>query len=332
MSKRGQPAEPDELVRAAYELTESIPVGTYTMVLRPGEELGRFAFMSKRFLRICGLDRATLDGDATRVFEILHPDDLDHWLELNRRAFTDRARFVGETRIIVDGQVHWVHAESIPRQLPGGETVWEGVLTDITDRKIAERAIREAQEQAEAANRQLADAVRQLERLASTDFLTGAFNRREFERLAELEIERAQRYGNPLSQIVLDIDHFKVINDRFGHSAGDHVLVEVTRLLQKQLRQVDMLARWGGEEFVVLLPQCDVQQACAAAEKLRASLENLSLEPVGQIHGSFGVAEYRPGEPLDDWLRRADAALYKAKQGGRNRVCPDPSAAIDPDS
>lgn len=312
--------EQANLARTAYELTENIPVGTYTMVLKPGEELARFAFMSKRFLEMSGLERGRVDGDPMTMFSLVHPDDRDEWLELNRLAFVNKTPFKAETRVIVGGQLHWFKAESVPRELANGEMVWEGVLIDVTDRKVAEQAMRDAQEQAEIANRQLAQAVRDLERMVSTDFLTGLANRRHYEQLAKDEIARARRYDNTLSQILLDVDRFKTINDRFGHAVGDRVLVELTRLLQSNLRQVDVLARWGGEEFVILLPECDLEQAAAAAEKLRACLDAHCIADVGRVTASFGVAEHVEGETLGQWLRRVDRAMYAAKGAGRNTV------------
>lgn len=320
---------PDDWARTAYELTENIPVGTYTMVLKPGEDLARFAFMSKRFLEMCDLQREGTDSDPLKLFQLIHPDDRARWLALNQRAFAEKAPFNAETRVIVQGQLRWLKAESVPRELVTGETVWEGVLIDVTDRKLAEQAMREAQDHAETVNRRLAQAVRELERLASTDFLTGTVNRRQFEKLVEAEVVRSRRYGNRLSQILLDVDRFKSINDRFGHAQGDRVLVELSRLLEANLREVDVLARWGGEEFVILLPQCDLEQAAAVAEKLRACLDAHRIDGVGRVTASFGVAEHADGESLGQWLQRVDRALYAAKCAGRNTVRCDQSSSAD---
>jgi PAS domain S-box-containing protein len=148
------------LERTAYELTENLPVGTYTMVQPPDGGLGQFRFMSPRFLEITGLTRDEVQRDPLRAFTCIHPDDYDRWLELNRDAFENKAAFFGEARISTKDQIRWIAAESKPRALEDGSTVWEGVLIDITDRKRAEESLERAKSRAE-----------ELERIKS-DFLT----------------------------------------------------------------------------------------------------------------------------------------------------------------
>ncbi|WP_254956737.1 MULTISPECIES: GGDEF domain-containing protein [unclassified Cyanobium] len=167
-------------------------------------------------------------------------------------------------------------------------------------------------------------ANRALERLASTDGLTGLWNRRELDERVRREIDRADRYGDDLSLVLYDIDHFKTINDRFGHPAGDRVLVELGRRLRSQLRESDGLGRWGGEEFLVLMPHSSGEEARRLAEKLRRLVAETPVEDVGTVTASFGVAQRRPQEPAEAWFRRVDGALYRAKQAGRNRVELDP--------
>ncbi len=123
-----------------------------------------------------------------------------------------------------------------------------------------------------------------------------------------------------MSLLLLDIDHFKMINDTHDHLAGDQVLIELTRRLGHQLRAVDVLARWGGEEFVILMPHCRATQALHAAERLRALVADQSFPEVGAVTTSFGVAEYQANESDHAWIKRADDALYAAKSRGRNRV------------
>lgn len=131
------------LERTAYELTENIPVGTYTMIQPADGGMASFSFMSKRFLDLLGLDRATVERDPIRGFDCVHPDDYDNWLALNLESFQHKKPFHGETRVVVNGQVRWVLAESVPRQLSDGSTVWEGALSDITARKVAERSLKD---------------------------------------------------------------------------------------------------------------------------------------------------------------------------------------------
>ena len=134
-----------ELARTALEVTESIPVGTYTMVLRPGSPMAQFSFLSDRFLELTGLTREDALADPFKAFACVHPDDYDHWVEMNAKVFAEKKPFFGETRIIRDAQVRWITAESSPRDLADGSTVWEGVLIDVTDRIEAQMRLQRSQ-------------------------------------------------------------------------------------------------------------------------------------------------------------------------------------------
>lgn len=171
-------------------------------------------------------------------------------------------------------------------------------------------------------NQKLSETLREVERLASTDRLTGLWNRLQVERVAASEMERAARYRHATSLMLFDIDHFKRVNDRFGHRAGDEALVGLAEVLRVCLRDSDLIARWGGEEFLVLMPNTPLADATAAAEKLRRAVAAQLATPDGQpVTISIGVAEWRSdGETLDAWIVRADKALYLAKENGRNRV------------
>ncbi|MGE5505693.1 MAG: diguanylate cyclase [Actinomycetota bacterium] len=179
-----------------------------------------------------------------------------------------------------------------------------GVLTDITERKQMES---------------------DLHRLATTDPLTGAANRRQFIHLAMQEIERSLRYGSALSMIMIDIDHFKHINDAFGHSVGDEALIAVVAACRASLREVDVVGRMGGEEFAVLLPETALPGALEVAERLRRAISAAvpRSAPEGlKLAASLGVAQRATGETVvDHVLGRADKALYRAKNEGRDRVC-----------
>ncbi|SFD15899.1 PAS domain S-box-containing protein/diguanylate cyclase (GGDEF) domain-containing protein [Thiohalospira halophila DSM 15071] len=163
---------------------------------------------------------------------------------------------------------------------------------------------------------------RELAHRATHDPLTGAFNRIPFEERIDAEMERVARYATALGFLVIDIDHFKAINDTHGHDVGDRVLVEVARRLRDIIRGSDLLARWGGEEFVVLLPETDLFGALELGERLREAIADRSFEEAGTITVSIGVAQAVPGESVRRLFSRADAALYRAKAEGRNRVLP----------
>jgi diguanylate cyclase (GGDEF)-like protein len=180
-----------------------------------------------------------------------------------------------------------------------------GLITDITQRKRMEH---------------------QLFQLATTDDLTGMLNRRAFFSAAEQEIERSLRYGNPVSVLMLDLDHFKRVNDDYGHAMGDQALKAAAVAMAASLREVDILGRLGGEEFAILLPETPLLGAQEVAERLRQAVAAIPLR-LGDgamlwLTASLGVAERLGDESsVDAVLARADAALYQAKHGGRNRVC-----------
>ena len=155
---------------------------------------------------------------------------------------------------------------------------------------------------------------------ASTDPLTGLFNRLKFDQALSNEMSRVVRYESPLALVLYDVDGFKAVNDTYGHQVGDKVLTQLSRLVAKNIRDCDVLARWGGEEFVIMLPGCDGPMAVQAAEKLRAAIRQVAFDVVGNITCSFGAAEYVDGDSAETLFSRSDDALYRAKVNGRDRV------------
>ncbi|MBN2861335.1 MAG: diguanylate cyclase [Sphaerochaetaceae bacterium] len=152
------------------------------------------------------------------------------------------------------------------------------------------------------------------------DHLTGLYNRRSFDYSLSVEIERSRRYASPLSLILLDIDHFKAINDEYGHSVGDQILSQIAGILTMVVRSTDFAARWGGEEFAILMPESVQEEAAAVAETLRARIENYTFVNDIRVTMSFGVAQWLKLGSKSLWFRRTDRALYRAKRFGRNRV------------
>ena len=171
---------------------------------------------------------------------------------------------------------------------------------------------------------------RRLKDMAITDPLTGAYNRRYLELQLEQVLDSWKRYQRPASLLLIDIDHFKRINDKFGHSAGDAAIKGLVDVISRNIRNVDTLCRYGGEEFVVLLAETGIVGASRAAEKLRAAAENSRLLPKGNMTVSVGVSDLSTAEGVDHWLNLADAALYLAKRNGRNRVELGESMVVSP--
>lgn len=170
-------------------------------------------------------------------------------------------------------------------------------------------------------NRKLQQREAEIVEISQTDPLTGIGNRRRLDQALATEISRCDRTGEQLSAMMADLDHFKRINDRYGHEAGDKILIAFGELLRQHTRTTDVVTRFGGEEFVVLLPHTDREHALAMAERIRRAFAARRIEPLRDpVTVSFGVAELLPGERAEGLLRGIDKALYKAKQGGRNRV------------
>jgi len=168
----------------------------------------------------------------------------------------------------------------------------------------------------EAANAELA-------RLSATDLLTDLPNRRKFIEIVEEEMRLSERYGSAFTLVMFDVDRFKAVNDTFGHDVGDRVLVHVASTVRGALRATDVVARWGGEEFMAILRQADVEVGAQLAEKLRAHLASARVDPVGAVTASFGATAFRPPESFGSLSARVDGLVYRAKERGRNRVVHD---------
>lgn len=166
----------------------------------------------------------------------------------------------------------------------------------------------------------LSEQYKVMESLAIKDPLTGLLNRNFLDRDLDMMVESTDRYGDSLSMILIDLDHFKRVNDRHGHDIGDQVLVSVVQAILGSVRASDKVFRWGGEELLVVLPNTDLDNARVVAEKIRLAAAGLSHPQAGQVTISLGVAEHFPLEPREIWFKRADICLLRAKQSGRNRV------------
>ena len=180
----------------------------------------------------------------------------------------------------------------------------------IAERICAEEALRESE--------------KRYQELSITDGLTNLYNLRHFYDRLELEIERTNRYNHLLTLLLLDIDDFKLFNDKFGHLDGDTVLVELANIIRKSMRQTDSAFRYGGDEFVVILPETDVKQGLVVAERIRAGINKIPFTPVKgkTVHAtlSIGLTQYTPGEELKDFIKRTDKAMYRAKERGKNQI------------
>jgi diguanylate cyclase (GGDEF)-like protein/PAS domain S-box-containing protein len=271
----------------------SEPPGELICFVGPEGEI-RFAFSAAgEFL---GWGASDLLG--RQVADLVHPEEApssERWPE--QAGLRHRMRKAG-------GGFRWVESRCRPLQESGGRLC---VTRDVHQEELARRRAMEAERRG-----------LELERLARTDVLTGLANRRQAQEVLARETRRADRHGFPLSVVLLDIDHFKSINDRFGHPQGDGVLARVAASLRSTLREEDMVARWGGEEFLVVLPHVRLESALVCTERLRARSPLVS--EVGQVTLSAGVAELGEGEGCHSLIDRADRALYRAKARGRDQA------------
>lgn len=255
--------------------------------------------------------KSNLDQWSERV----HPEDAAAFTAALEGliAHPDRALHCEHRLRAADGSYRWFLARGtvLWKGGDGAASRFIGTMTDVTDRRKMEDKLRRQSEQ--------------LALLATTDSLTGLWNRRRFLEKAEEELHRAQRYGRVTSAVMIDIDHFKQVNDTFGHNAGDLVLRQFSEILRSNLRKSDHLGRLGGEEFAALLLESDGARAVVAADLLRRQIADATMRLADgtelKITASFGVAAARTGgDTVAELLCRADNALYAAKRDGRNRV------------
>ncbi|MEH7120295.1 diguanylate cyclase [Neobacillus vireti] len=222
-----------------------------------------------------------------------YPKDKGHWME----EFSANGRNVAKVRFKgpLGNDYNYVMKSSA---IPGTkQTLF--VLTDITD---------------------IEKESREKEHIAMLDPLTRSYTRQKFKEILTSEIRRSDLFHRSFSLILIDIDTFHSLNDQFGHPAGDKVLITISTIVQQRIRECDMLARWGGEEFILLIPETDGQNAVVLAESVRSIIEEYHFQTIGRVTCSFGIAEFTPGKTKSELLEEARQALAVSKNNGRNRV------------
>jgi diguanylate cyclase (GGDEF)-like protein len=259
-------------------------------------------------------------GRSTR--EILPPDQAEAFQQKSYLVFQTGEIQIHEYVLELADGIH--HFEARMNAYDNDRLL--SIVREITERKLAEVELQYTKVGLEKANKELQTALAREKELAHTDALTGINNRRYLYELAEHEFEIALRYQQPLSILMFDIDHFKQVNDTFGHTAGDHILQQVTQAASAELRSADVIGRYGGEEFVIVLPMTNAQQAYPLAERIRLAAEAIRVPTEkgdASITLSIGIVEIRQGAQtgsVESLIRRADEVMYAAKQAGRNRT------------
>lgn len=256
-------------------------------------------FANEAFQLITGYSAPEIIGQNPRMLRSGKHDAL-FYAQFNESLASGepfRTTFINKRK---DGSLFYAeHSISPLRNVEGAMTHYVSISQDVTTRLGREQKLLE---------------------IAHSDTLTGLDNRRAAEHTLERLINTARIAGKPFSFIICDIDHFKSVNDRYGHPAGDSVLKSVAAILKHRIRAFDVAARWGGEEFLILVPDSSLKQAAELAERVRKGVESLEIPEAGPVTISLGVAELSPGETAASLIQRADKVLYQAKRLGRNRV------------
>lgn len=281
---------------------------------------GVITYVNRQFCNISGYTESELLGKPHNI--VRHPD-------MPRAAFKEMWETIKAKKtwkgvvknLKKDGDVYIVNTTIVPITDMDGEIVeFIGIRHDVTELERTKEQLRILNFAMKRKVDELYGMTQDLEQQATIDSLTGIYNRYKFNELFTIEIQKARTNKTPLSLVMFDIDRFKQINDLHGHQVGDKALVEVAQVVSQNIARGSIFARWGGEEFVVLLPSQDVSMAAKSAEEIRVVVENNYFSTVGHITVSFGVAEFEESDERSELLKKADEALYLAKRSGRNRV------------
>jgi diguanylate cyclase (GGDEF)-like protein/PAS domain S-box-containing protein len=240
------------------------------------------------------------DLERKSMIDLLHPEDKKQYTRTEQQAIQDGNINALDVRVCAkDGGYKWVS--------------WR--IYFHTRKELFYASGRDIQKRVEMEE--------EIRKISITDELTGIYNRLKFNEEIEKELSKARRYAAPCSLILFDIDHFKTINDTYGHNSGDDVLRTLALVVQAQLRETDLFCRWGGEELVIICPHTSDKEAYLLAERIREKVESFQFKTVGHITISAGAGEYLPNsDTAESLLKRIDTALYKAKEQGRNQVVP----------
>lgn len=282
---------------------------------------GKIRLVSPKALELVGLDtESQLIG--RRISEFIHEDDRERMKMNAMKTFSGVKngpnRYIGY-KFNGEQYIMEVNSEFIDNEDQDLQQM-VSLIRDITERVRTEESLQRSEERFRQLSKELAHKNKMLSNTIVHDQLTGIHNRYYFEQRIHEELAASDRYGNPLSMALVDLDFFKNVNDEFGHAVGDEVLVRIASIIQEMVRKSDVFARWGGEEFVILMPNTNSNGAKQAAQKICDAVAEGEFINNIKITISLGVAQRNPREYLDSWFRRCDRALYFAKQNGRNQV------------
>lgn len=285
------------------DLTANVPGAIYQFLIRP-DGTSCFPYISDGVRKIFEMTPDEARESADVAMQRIHPDDVRPVWRSIRQSMDAMVPWISEYRVRLPSYgERWLRGESTPRRTADGGTLWHGYISDISEIKKLEFQLREQ---------------------ATVDPLTGTFNRRHLESQWNREMARYRRSGMSFAMIMLDIDHFKEINDTHGHGVGDQALIRLGRFLRHDVRSTDVVYRLGGEEFLVLCEDTDLLGATKLAELLREQLRTLPMPFAGHLTASFGVVEVAMEETMPAAFKRLDELLYLAKESGRDQVMAAP--------
>jgi len=253
-------------------------------------------YTNPTFEILCGFNNRELK--SKNILDLIVKEDQSHILSLLKSIeLNEIKKFDIKTRILnKKNKEVWVKIKS-RKVINEDQSYFLSIITDISKEKNIEE---------------------KLVKIANFDALTGLYNRRKFDEILKLETNRVKRYKRDLSALFFDIDHFKKVNDTYGHDIGDDVLMSVAKLVLTHIRETDYFARWGGEEFIIILPETNIDKAKIMAENIRKEIESHIFNKAGHLTVSIGVSNLIQKERVSTFLKRLDTALYKAKNSGRN--------------
>lgn len=255
---------------------------------------GTITNVSKAFCDITGYDAHELIGKKHNV--IRHPDMSSELYKDLWETIQSGKIWQGEIKNLKkDGSFYWVESTVSPIFEDGNMIAYTSVRQDITNKKLVEE-------------------------ISITDQLTSLYNRRKIEDVFVEQIQRAQRYNETFCVVILDVDHFKSVNDNYGHDVGDMTLIDIAKVLKLSVRNTDIIGRWGGEEFIIITINTALEETLTLCEKIRENIQNHKFKDIGQKTASFGVSMFKQLDTQNSLIKRADEALYDAKAAGRNCV------------
>lgn len=276
-----------------------------------------FTFVSPNAKKMTGYEPEELIGQ--KMFDFLVEDSRRYMHDVTVKSGRKRIDGYAEEIILLDvqficknGSIKWVEVSANPMFEAGRFIGYIGTTRDITEKKEYEGQLNQYVRDLRLVNARL-------EKMATVDAVTGAYNRRKFDDDLNL-ITKQEKHTIPLSLILFDIDNFKTINDCLGHKVGDRVLQSISSLVIENIRDTDGLFRWGGDEFIIILPATNLESAKSVAEKIRNIIQNYDFGIEKKVTISLGVGEYKSGENADQIIKRIDNALLTAKSKGKNNV------------